>query len=184
MISGMKTKHLHAGSRILAFAAALTFAAAAMPAGAQDENYGEGVFAYNKGRFEQAISSLQPLIEKGHAGAELITGVMFLRGEGYPKDEGLAAIWLFKAARKGEAGAQLILGTQFLYGRGVGLDVARAYTWLALAAESSVPIVAQQANLYRDEAAGQLSAAEIEAAQRAAQSWRPVRDRFVPEDTD
>jgi hypothetical protein len=145
-----------------------------------EEYYEKGVRAYSEGRFEQAIITLQPLIERGHPGAELMLGVMFLRGEGRVQDEGVAAVWLFKAARKGEAGAQLILGTQYLYGRGVERDTSKAYLWLGLAAESTITDVAKQAIVYRDEAALKMAVAEVEKTLADIKNWKPTLDGFVP----
>ena len=159
-------------------AAAILIAAIALVRPATAE-YAAGVRAYNAGNFETAILEFQPLVERGHSGAELMLGVMYLRGQGYRQDEGLAAVWMYKAARKGEAGAQLVLGSQLLYGRGVRRDVRQALVWLTLAAESGVASVAEQAVIYRDDALQFLSPRQVEDAQRKAQSFSPTTDRFA-----
>ncbi len=161
----------------IAWAVAL-FAACAL-AGPAAADYAAGVKAYDSGDFEQAILELRPLLERGHPGAELMVGVMYLRGQGFSLDEGLAAVWMYKAARKGEPGAQLVLGSQHLYGRGVRRDLIEAYIWLTLAAESGVPGVSQQAITYRDDAAALLSPDEVADALRRAKSFSPGTDRFV-----
>ena len=141
--------------------------------------YAAGLQAYNAGNFETAILELQPLVERGHSGAELMLGVMYLRGQGYRQDEGLAAVWMYKAARKGEAGAQLVLGSQLLYGRGVRRNVREALMWLSLAGESGVDSVAAQAAIYRDDAIRFLSPREVEEALRKAKSFSPTADHFT-----
>lgn len=159
-------------------AIAILIAACALvrPAAAE---YAAGVQAYDAGNFEAAISELLPLIERGHPGAELILGVMYLRGQGIRRDEGLAAVWMYKAARKGEAGAQLVLGSQLLYGRGVRRNVREALMWLTLAGGSDIDAVASQAAIYRDDAIQFLSPREVEEALRKAKSFSPTTDNFT-----
>lgn len=142
-------------------------------------DYAQGLDAYNAGNFETAIVEFQPLVERGHPGAELMLGVMHLRGQGYRQDEGLAAVWMYKAARKGEPGAQLVLGSQLLYGRGVRRDVREALVWLTLAAESGFAEVVEQAVIYRDDALQFLSRGEISDALRKAKDFSPSDDRFT-----
>lgn len=141
--------------------------------------YAAGLQAYDAGNFETAIIELQPLIERGHPGAELMFGVMYLRGQGYRRDEGLAAVWMYKAARKGEAGAQLVLGSQLLYGRGVRRNIREALMWLTLAGESDVGSVAEQAAIYRNDAIQFLSPNEVKDALRKAKSFSPTTDHFI-----
>jgi TPR repeat protein len=150
--------------------------ALAKPAAAE---YAAGLAAYNAGNFETAIDEFQPLVERGHPGAELMFGVMYLRGQGYRQDEGLAAVWMYKAARKGEAGAQLVFGSQLLYGRGVRRNVGEALMWLTLAGESEIDSVAEQAVIYRDDAVQFLSEGEIADALRKARDFSPTTDRFT-----
>ena len=164
-------------TRLLPTAAILIAAFALVkPAAAE---YAAGLQAYNAGNFETAILEFQPLVERGHSGAELMLGVMYLRGQGYPQDEGLAAVWMYKAARKGEAGAQLVFGSQLLYGRGIRRDVREALMWLTLAGESGVDSVAEQAVIYRDDAIQFLDQRQVEEALRKARSFSPTTDRFT-----
>ena len=151
-----------------------------LPAAAE-EDYKVGVRAYNEGDFGMAIEAFGPLLERGHAGAETMIGVMHLNGQGYPQNIGMAAVWLYKAARKGEAGAQLILGSQHLFGWGVERDLVRAYVWLTLAARGGLTDVSEQAKLYRQEAVLAMTPHEIERAERLATRWSPVADRFTTE---
>ncbi|MCH8184461.1 MAG: sel1 repeat family protein [Proteobacteria bacterium] len=141
--------------------------------------YAAGLRAYNEGNFESAILELEPLVERGHSGAELMLGVMYLRGQGYRRDEGLAAVWMYKAARKGEAGAQLVLGSQLLYGRGVRRNVREALMWLTLAGESGIDSVAKQAAIYRGDAIQFLNPREVEEALRKAKGFSPTPDKFT-----
>ena len=154
--------------------------ASLLPAMAADE-YELGVRAYNDGEFGKAIESLIPLVERGHPGAETMLGVMYLRGQGYPQDVGLAAVWLYKAASKGEPGAQLVLGSQHLFGWGVARNLVRAYVWLTLAAQGDAADVVEQANSYRAEAALGMTTDQIERAERLAAAWSPVAGRFTTE---
>ncbi len=145
------------------------------------ENYDLGVRAYNDGDFGKAIEAFTPLLERGHPGAETMVGVMYLYGRGYPQNIGLAAVWLYKAARKGEPGAQLVLGSQRLFGWGVRRDLVRAYVWLTLASQSDLAEVVEQAISYRDEATQAMTPGQVERAERIAASWSPAVDRFTTE---
>ena len=109
------------------------------------------------------------------------TRIISLPGEPLVQNVGLAAVWLYKAARQGDSGAQLVLGSQHLFGWGVRRDLVRAYVWLALAARSDVTEVAEQAISYLDEAILEMTPSEIGKAERLAASWSPVADRFAIE---
>lgn len=139
----------------------------------------EGERAYSLRNFPQAIAAFKPLIERGHAGAEMMTGLMYLQGDGYPRNPSIAAVWLHKAASKNSHAAQLVLGSQRLYGHGIRQDLVDAYMWLLLAAESDSAGVVAQAAVFRAEAERQMTDRELEAATKRAANFRPWRDGFV-----
>ena len=87
--------------------------------------YLSGEKQYIIGNYENAIAMFQPLLAKGHSGAETLTGIMYLRGEGYKANPKVAAVWFYKASNKGDHNAQLVLGTQYLHGLGVKQNIKK-----------------------------------------------------------
>ncbi|MEQ8248701.1 MAG: hypothetical protein RID42_13580 [Alphaproteobacteria bacterium] len=145
-------------------------------------DYIQGEQAYSLRQFTRAIEEFKPLLERGHSGAEMMTGLMYLQGDGYPRNPAKAAVWLYKAATKGDHSAQLVFGSQRLYGHGVNRDLVDAFKWLTLAASSENAGVVQQAIVFRDAAQASMTSQEIEAARKSAARFRPWRDGFVNED--
>src|SRR5258707_12678552 len=73
----------------------------------------DGVAAYTKGDFDNAVRLLRPLAEAGNAVAQEKLGRLYQRGKGVPRDFELAIAWYRKAAEQGDAAAEGRLG--FLY---------------------------------------------------------------------
>lgn len=99
----------------------------------------EGVKAYRKRDYANAIRELLPAAQSGDAEAQAYVGQMLLDGFGVAKDEARAAEWITKAAEQGHAHAQDILGSMYLVGRGVPRDEAQAVEWVRRAAEQGHP---------------------------------------------
>jgi len=161
--------------------ALIAFAFGVLPTLSQ-AGYSEGVEAYESGRFDTAISEFQTLVEKGHAGAEFMTGVMYFQGRGFVQNRKLAAIWFHKAALKGHAGAQLAFGSVHIRGVGVYQDLIQAYKWLTLAADSKVPGLQQQAAMLRGDAEKLMLPEEISDALSDAGSFSPIKAGLVDSD--
>ncbi|NQV81510.1 MAG: sel1 repeat family protein [Alphaproteobacteria bacterium] len=145
-------------------------------------DFSDGEQAYSLRQFVRAIDEFRPLLEQGHRGAEMMTGLMYLQGDGYPRDPAKAAVWLYKAATKGDHSAQLVLGSQRLYGLGIGRDLVDAFMWLTLAGQSESAGVVQQALIFRDSAEAAMTTKEIESATKRAEQFRPWRDGFIDDD--
>ena len=149
--------------------------------GAQSE-FAQGVADYEGGKFVKAMAEFRPLVEKGHAGAEFMTGVMYFQGRGVTKNTKIAAIWFHKAAIKGHAGAQLAFGSVHIRGVGVYQDLIQAYKWLTLAADSKVPGLQQQAAMLRGDAEKLMTPEEVGNAAAAARSFSPTFAGLVIEE--
>ncbi len=61
----------------------------------------EGVAAYQRGDYAKAIRELRPLAEKGYANAQVVLGVMYVKGQGVPQDYTKAALIHFNALMAG-----------------------------------------------------------------------------------
>ncbi|MDR1308649.1 MAG: sel1 repeat family protein, partial [Deltaproteobacteria bacterium] len=72
---------------------------------------------------------------EGDAIAQFILGDALETGDGpIPKDTGMAAKWMLKAARQGMPEAQFRLAAMYFSGEGLGLDMGKALKWFRQAA--------------------------------------------------
>ena len=78
--------------------------------------------------------------EQGHARAQRLLALRYLRGRGVAQDLAAAHRWLQAAARQGLALAQRDLGTCYEQGLGVARDVREARRMYLLAAAQGDPI--------------------------------------------
>lgn len=88
-----------------------------------------GVAAYNRLDSATAWRLLQPLAERGDAGAQALVGNMYARGLGVTYDGTEAVRWWRKAAEQGDASAQEELATAYFWGDGVQKDHSEAAKW-------------------------------------------------------
>lgn len=86
----------------------------ALPAAA--DTLGDGLQAYEAGRYAQAIKLLTPHANESNSQAQFRFGMIYYLGQGVPEDEKLAVYWLKKAAAQGNTEAMFELGNAFLLG--------------------------------------------------------------------
>jgi TPR repeat protein len=143
-------------------------------AGTADDDFRQGLTAFNTGDYPTALRLWRPLAERDDPRSEAGLGFMYHRGLGVAVDDGEAAIWLRRAAEHGQAEGQLMLGILFYYGRGVPQSFVRAYAWCELAESDGNA----DATLCRDAALESMrSDADREAAFRLAVE---LRERYAP----
>ena len=94
-----------------------------------------GIAAYNRLDSATAWRLLQPLAERGDAGAQALLGNMYARGLGVTYDGTEAARWWRTAAEQGDASAQEELGVAYFWGDGIEQDHSEAAKWFRKAAE-------------------------------------------------
>lgn len=145
-------------------------------------DFAAGERAYSRGQFAKAIEEFRPLVEHGDPKAQMMTGLMYLQGNGYARSAEKAAVWLYKAATKGDHNAQLVLGSQLLYGQGIPRDLPAALMWLTLAGQSETVGVVQQAEIFSNAAKSQMTAAQITEATKRVKRFQPRLDGFVVDD--
>lgn len=87
------------------------------------DTLGDGLQAYEAGRYGQAIQLLTPLANQSNSQAQFRLGMMYYHGQGVPEDEKLAVFWLKKAAAQGNTNAMFELGNAFLLGHQAALMV-------------------------------------------------------------
>ncbi len=101
---------------------------------------GDGGTPRNEAR---AVELFGLAAEKGHQRAQLNLGMLYLRGQGVPRDVVQARAWLEKAAAAGDPYALYVLGRAMEEGSGpVGADSIRAANLYRQAAEKGHPLAA------------------------------------------
>ena len=98
-------------------------------------NLEDGIGAYKKSDYSQALELLRPIAENGNVAAQGILGRMYLRGEGVTQDYEEAAKWHRLAAEQGDSYSQYNLASSYYYGMGVNQNYQEAAKWYRLAAE-------------------------------------------------
>jgi len=96
-----------------------------------------GTAAYDRGDYSTALLSFQPSAQAGDGYAQYYLGVMYLKGQGVPRNPQLALEWLAKAASAGAAGAQAYMGAFNRRGDLVPQNYAEAMRWYLLAAKQN-----------------------------------------------
>ncbi len=96
----------------------------------------DGVYAYEKGDYQQARAEWLPYAALGNPNALYNLGQLSRMGRGTEQDFIKAEAYYLRAAEKGHVGAQRNLGTLYYFGRINAVDHTRAFNWLIKAATS------------------------------------------------
>jgi TPR repeat protein len=92
----------------------------------------EGRLAYRKGDYVTALREFNSGDQCGPVGTYFLA-LMYLHGEGVPKDEARGLKLLRSSADDGYSAAQYLLGQHYLYGHGLSRDKALAVSYLLAA---------------------------------------------------
>jgi len=98
-----------------------------------------GSDAWRRGDYKSALKILQPLAEEGHPIAAHRLGVMYVLGQGVPKDSAEAIKWFYQAAEQGQGESQHSLGLRYLWGDGIEKNPETAAAWFIAAANQGIP---------------------------------------------
>jgi hypothetical protein len=115
--------------------ATLALAAAAPALAIQAKSVRDGIEAWQRSDYAQAIAIWRPLAAKGDSDAAFNLGQAYRLGRGAPVDLAAAKGWLEKAAKAGHLDAETTLGL-LLFDSG---DHATGIQWLKKAAERGEP---------------------------------------------
>ncbi|NOZ42062.1 MAG: hypothetical protein GXP02_02685 [Alphaproteobacteria bacterium] len=99
----------------------------------------DGVYAYEKGDYQQARTEWLPYAAMGNANALYNLGQLYRMGRGVKKNYVKAREYYLRAAEKGHIGAQRNLGTLYYFGRAGKVDHKQAFIWLTKAAINGDP---------------------------------------------
>jgi TPR repeat protein len=113
----------------------LVFLVVACATGAAAGSFEDGLSAYERGDYVQAMNHWQPLAAQGDAAAQFNLGLMYRHGQGVPQDFREALKWYRKAAEQGHVWAQFNLGVMYRHGQGAPQNAQEAVKWYRKAAE-------------------------------------------------
>ncbi|MCC7049976.1 MAG: sel1 repeat family protein [Alphaproteobacteria bacterium] len=109
----------------------------------------------------------------GHLPAYNNLGLRSAQGIGRPPDPLDASEWFRLAADQGFAESQFNLAVLYANGDGVKRDLVESFKWLTLAMKQGHLLATRQ----RPVVAQQMTAAEIQEAEKRAVAWRPVKPK-------
>lgn len=99
----------------------------------------DGVAAYKRGDFAQAVAFMSVAAADGDVAAQVNLGIAYANGTDTERDYGQSIKWFRRAADQGAALAQFNLGVIYQRGLGVPQDYAEAARWYLLAADGDEP---------------------------------------------
>lgn len=120
-------------------AAGVVVAAAMLSEPAVAGAWDDGVAAYKRGDYAQAVRFMSVAAEGGDVAAQYNLGIAYANGTGTERDYGQSIKWFRRAAEQGAAPAQFNLGVIYQRGLGVPQDYAEAARWYLLAADGDEP---------------------------------------------
>ena len=145
----------------------VSMAAAVDPAAA---DFGDGLEAYDGGRYEDALAEWRPLADAGHADAVVAIAGLYMAGLGVAQDPVQAAKWYKRAADCGHPVGQMNIGDMYARGIGIPRDLVSAHVYLTLAGEQGKDWARKRLIVV----AGRMGPAQVEAAVRRRQTFVPT----------
>uniref|UniRef100_UPI001F1FF1BD tetratricopeptide repeat protein n=1 Tax=Haemophilus influenzae TaxID=727 RepID=UPI001F1FF1BD len=101
-----------------------------------EQQFQQGLTAYEQSNYQTAFKLWLPLAEQGDAQAQFNLGTMYADGRGVKQDDVEAVKWFRKAAEQGVANAQAMLGFLYFLGkRGVQVNKSLAKEWFGKACD-------------------------------------------------
>jgi TPR repeat protein len=131
---------------------------------AQASPFEDGMAAYKRGDFTDAVKQFREGAEQGDVHAQTALGNLYGSGNGVRQNYSEATRWYRLAAVAGYAAAQNTLGFQYAAGHGVPRNFIRAYMWFDIAFTSGEPLCSRN----RDSVARQMTPQQIAEAQKWA----------------
>ena len=89
------------------------------------------------GEYQKALVLFRPLADGGNPFAQRNLGIMYLMGDGVPRDFEKSRAWLEKAAGQGQVPAMVVLSNMYRGSEGHPRDARQAARWLEQAANAN-----------------------------------------------
>ncbi len=105
-----------------------------------DSTVQRGHDAWRRGDYPSAFKLLLPAAVQGNAIAQHRLGVMYINGDGVPRDYAEATRWFRLAADQNQGEAQFSMGLRYFEGQSVPRDLTEAARWFQLAANQGVGV--------------------------------------------
>lgn len=151
-------------------------------AGQAQAAFQEGVAAYNRGDHSVAADIWREDASAGDPAAQRNLGLLYLNGQGVPKDEAAAAEWFRRSADQGFPRAAANLADLYLRGIGVPRDPARAVSFFRQAADGGLPEAQHNLAVLLESGFGaekNLDQARVWYQRAAAGGHAPARERLA-----
>ena len=97
----------------------------------------------------EGVASFQQKSNHGDVDAMNQLGIMYARGRGVIKDDGIALKWFRESALQGYPPAMVNLGTMYQLGMGGHRHYRRAYAWIRVALAFGVPEPDHDATIFK-----------------------------------
>lgn len=117
--------------------------------------------------FVEAANWYRLAAEQGHDLAQGVLGGLYIIGQGVPQNYKESLRWFSLSAEQGSEIGQVGLSWLYSEGKGVQRDLIQAHKWANLSAAQGNETATQ----IRDAVASEMSASQIEDAQRLAREW-------------
>ena len=139
--------------------------------------------AYQAGEFPKAVPAFERLAKLGHPVAEWLMGNIYFFGQGVPRNFVRAREMFEHAAEQGYFPAFAPTAQMHEQGLGTPPDPSKAYLWYNVAA-AQLPDSIERTDMIkrRETVADQLTPAQIEAAQKRANKFKPKQ--VIPPDPE
>ena len=160
-------------ARLFVWLAGIAIAARLASPAFADDDFRQGLTAFNRAEYTESLRLWRPLAEGGNANAQSGMGYLYYKGLGVKQDYGTAADWFRQAAEQGQPDAQLFLGTLFYNGVGVSQSYVQAYKWCDLAQSNG----ASQAGPCREAAQQRMNDTELAESSRLVTEWFHLHNR-------
>lgn len=130
--------------------------------------------AYLRGDYKNAVPVFDRLANLGHPVAQWLMGHLYYNGQGVPLDYGRSYQHFLSAANQGFFKAYASVASMLEKGQGIPADPGLAYSWYNVAV-AALPVSEERNELIRlrDKVALVLTPAQVEAAQKRANGFRP-----------
>ena len=141
------------------------------------QNFDEGIAAYQIGNYKQAFNKWLPLAKRGHTASAFRIADMYDFAQGVSQDYAQAARWYLDAARRGHGESQCRIAGRYTDGLGISRDIIESYkwSWLCFQSEDASETAKYWADIYMRAifSVGVLSYEEIKYVEELAKSWKP-----------
>jgi TPR repeat protein len=136
------------------------------------EDFRAAKAARDRDDYMTALRLYRSAADQGSVEAQVELGEIYFRGQmRVPYDYAEATKWMLRAAEQGHAMSQRNVGMAYTFGQGVPKNQVVGLMWLNLSVANGHHDAAED----RDDAAKDMTPAQVAEAKKLADSWKPKR---------